>query len=71
MGLIELSSYLRRKGAFGRELVANEITGGDMRNIEEFGEAAGVGALSDARAAEKHPLHIPSVTTLIRSYRGR
>lgn len=39
--------------------MADEIAGGDVRDAEEGAEAAGVGAFSDAGAAEEHPLHVP------------
>lgn len=50
---------LGRKGAVGGELVADEIAGGDVRDAEEVAEAAGIGAFSDARATQEHPLDIP------------
>lgn len=53
-----IKKNLLREGARVGEFFANEITGGDMRDAEELGEAAGVGALADARAAQENPLNI-------------
>ena len=39
--------------------MADEIAGGDVRDAEEVAEAAGIGAFSDARATQEHPLDIP------------
>jgi hypothetical protein len=47
---------LRREGTRGGELFAEEIAGGDVRDIEEVREARGVGAFSDAGAAKENPL---------------
>ena len=48
-----------RERTGGSEFFADEIAGGNVRNAEEVAEAASVGALSDAGAAEEHPLHVP------------
>lgn len=48
-----------RERAGGRQLLADEIAGGDVGDAEENGEAAGIGALADTGAAEEHPLHVP------------
>ncbi|KAI3700164.1 hypothetical protein L2E82_44784 [Cichorium intybus] len=55
-------------GVNSREGIAN-LTEGTKKclQLEQQGEAAGVGALPDVSAAEKHPLHISSISTLIRS----
>jgi hypothetical protein len=47
---------LRREGTRGGELFADEIAGGNVRDTEEFREARGVGAFSDAGAAKENPL---------------
>jgi hypothetical protein len=47
---------LRREGTRGGELFADEIAGGNLRDTEEFREARGVGAFSDAGAAKENPL---------------
>lgn len=52
---------LRGEGAGGGELVADEVAGGDVGNGEELGEAGGVGALADSRAAKEHPLDISAL----------
>lgn len=63
---------LRGEGARGRELAADEITGGDVRNAEELGEAGSVGPLADARAAKEHPLDVPPLARgIIGGQRGR
>lgn len=41
--------------------MADEVAGGDVGNAEELGEAGGVGALADSRAAEENPLDIPAL----------
>lgn len=56
-----------RERAGGGELLADEIARGDVGDAEESGEAAGVGALADAGAAEEHPLHVPVLGILAAS----
>lgn len=48
-----------RERAGGGELLADEVTGGDVGDSDELGEPAGVSALPDPGAAEEHPLHVP------------
>ena len=43
----------------GSQLVADEIAGADVRDIEEVAGAEGVGAFSDAGADEEDLLDIP------------
>jgi hypothetical protein len=47
---------LRREGTGRGELFADEIAGGDVRDIEEVREARGVGAFSDTGVAKENPL---------------
>jgi hypothetical protein len=49
---------LGSEGAGGGELFADEIASGDVGDSKEVGEAGRVGALSDAGAAEEHPLDV-------------
>jgi len=49
-------AYLFRKRTIGGELMAYKVTGGDVRDAEKVGEAASVGAFSDAGAAKEDPL---------------
>lgn len=63
-----IKKNLLREGARGGEFFANEITGGDMRDAEELGEAAGVGALADARAAQENPLDVSVLGILTRKF---
>lgn len=44
--------------ARGGELFTDEISSGDVGDTELSGEAAGEGALSNARASQEHPLNI-------------
>lgn len=59
-----------RERARGGELLADEIARGDVGDAEESREAAGVGALADAGAAEEHPLHVPVLGEQRRGGRG-
>lgn len=52
--------YLFGERTRGCELVTNEIASGDVGHAEEPREAARVGPLPDARAAQEHPLHVPA-----------
>lgn len=49
---------LGSKRSGGGEFLTNEIAGCDVRDTKEGGEARGVGAFTDARAAEEDPLNI-------------
>lgn len=42
----------------GSKLLADEISGGDVRNTEKTRESAGVSPLSDTGTTEEHPLHV-------------
>ncbi|RWW63873.1 hypothetical protein BHE74_00028930 [Ensete ventricosum] len=53
-------AYLFGERTRGCELVTDEIAGGDVGHAEEPREAARVGPLPDARAAQEHPLHVPA-----------
>lgn len=63
--LKQLELNLGREGAGRGELVADEIAGGDVRDTEEFGEARGVGAFSDAWAAKENPLDWVAVVVVV------
>lgn len=52
------SEYLRGKCARGIELLADQITGGDVRNTEKIGKTGSIGAFTYTRTAKKHPLDI-------------
>ncbi|KAJ1433478.1 ATP synthase F1 subunit gamma [Sesbania bispinosa] len=43
----------KKGGAIGSELMANKVTGGDVRNTEEVAAMAGVGAFADATATQE------------------
>ena len=54
-------NYLLGEGARGRERVANQVAGGDVRDVKQLREAAGVGAFPHPGAPQEHPLHSPPV----------
>ena len=54
-------SYLLGEGTGSRERVANQVAGGDVRDVKQLREAAGVGAFPHPGAPQEHPLHSPPV----------
>lgn len=52
------SKYLGGKWARGIDLLANQITGGDVRNTEKIGKTRSIGTFTYTRTTKKNPLDI-------------
>ncbi|KAJ1407896.1 Serine/threonine-protein kinase, active site [Sesbania bispinosa] len=57
----------KKGGGIGSELMANKVTGGDVRNTEEVAAMVGVGAFADAAATQEDAYSPPppSIITLL------